>query len=88
MPEIRPTRRQRPPSNQRFAVDAQAPLEPARTAAEPSQQRDPGTCPDQPAYAPAVDAIANGDFSEEPQKLGLNLHADPYMAGGTVKPRH
>jgi hypothetical protein len=24
--------------------------------------------------------IANGDFSEEPQKLSLNLHGDPCMA--------
>jgi hypothetical protein len=25
-----------------------------------------------PADAPAINAIANGDFSEEPQKLSLN----------------
>jgi transposase len=33
-----------------------------------------------PADAPAFNVIANGDFSEEPQKLGLNLHGDPCMA--------
>jgi hypothetical protein len=40
-----------------------------------------------PADAPAINAIANGDFSEEPKKLSLNLHGDPYMAlqGSTVK---
>ena len=44
--------------------------------------------PANPADAPAINAIANRDFSEEPQKLGLNLHDDPCMAllGGTVKP--
>jgi hypothetical protein len=84
IPEIRPTA---PPSNQRSRFDAQAPLEPAWTAAQPSRQREPGTCPDQPAYAPAVNAIT-GDFSEEPQKLSLYLHGDPCIAllGGTVKP--
>jgi hypothetical protein len=45
--------------------------------------------PANPADAPAINAIANGDFSEEPQKLSLDLHGDPCMAlrGWTVKPR-
>jgi hypothetical protein len=44
--------------------------------------------PANPADAPTINAITNGDFSEEPQKLGLNLHGDPSMAlrGWTVKP--
>jgi hypothetical protein len=33
-----------------------------------------------PADAPAINAVANGDFSEEAQKLSLNLHGDPCMA--------
>ena len=42
-----------------------------------------------PAHAPTINVIANGDFSEEPQKPSLNLHGDPRMAlrCGTVKPR-
>jgi hypothetical protein len=35
-----------------------------------------------PADAPSINQIANGDFSEEPQKLSLNLHGDPCMALG------
>jgi hypothetical protein len=38
-----------------------------------------------PADAPTIDAIHNGDLSEEPQKLGLNLHADPSLRGSAVK---
>jgi hypothetical protein len=40
-----------------------------------------------PANAPIIDAVANGDFSEEPQKLRLNLHGDPCTAlrGSAVK---
>jgi hypothetical protein len=34
-----------------------------------------------PADAPAFDAIANGDFSEEPQKLSLDLHGTHGSAG-------
>jgi hypothetical protein len=33
-----------------------------------------------PADAPAINAIANGDFSERPQKPSLNLQGDPCMA--------
>jgi hypothetical protein len=33
-----------------------------------------------PADTPTINAIANRDLSEEPQKLGLNLHGDPCMA--------
>ena len=29
---------------------------------------------------PAINTIANGDFSEEPEKLSLNLHGDLCMA--------
>jgi hypothetical protein len=36
--------------------------------------------PANPADAPAINVIANGDFSEKPQKLSLNLHGDPCMA--------
>jgi hypothetical protein len=37
---------------------------------------------------PAINAVANGDSTEEPQKLSLNLHGDPCMTlrGWTVKP--
>jgi hypothetical protein len=35
-----------------------------------------------PADAPAINVIANRDFSEEPQKLGLNLHGDPCISTG------
>ena len=40
-----------------------------------------------PAHAPAINAFAQGDGPEEPQKLGLDFHNDPSMAlsGGTVK---
>jgi hypothetical protein len=40
-----------------------------------------------PALAPAINVIADGDFSEEPEKLGLNLHGDPCMTlpGSAVK---
>jgi hypothetical protein len=31
-------------------------------------------------HAPAINVIANRDFSEEAQKLSLNLHGDPCMA--------
>jgi hypothetical protein len=43
--------------------------------------------PANPADAPAINVIANGDFSEEAQKFSLNLHGDPCMAlrGWTVK---
>ena len=44
--------------------------------------------PPNPANAPPINAIANGGWFEQPQKLGLNLHGNPCMArwGGTVKP--
>jgi hypothetical protein len=35
-----------------------------------------------PADVPAINAIANGEFSEKPQKVSLNLHGDPCMAAG------
>jgi hypothetical protein len=40
-----------------------------------------------PADTPAINVIADGDFSEEPEKLGLNLHGDPCMTlpGSAVK---
>jgi hypothetical protein len=38
--------------------------------------------PANPAYAPAINVIANRDFSEEPQKLSLNLHGDPCISAG------
>jgi hypothetical protein len=42
-----------------------------------------------PADAPAINPTANGDFSEEPQKLRLNLHGDPCIpfGGSAVKGR-
>jgi hypothetical protein len=46
-----------------------------------NHEKDPALIkPANPAYAPAINVIANGDFSEEPQKLSLNLHGDPRMA--------
>jgi hypothetical protein len=43
--------------------------------------------PANPAHAPAINVIADGDLSEEPEKLGLNLHGDPCMTlpGSAVK---
>ena len=43
--------------------------------------------PSNPTHAPAINVIADGDFSEEPEKLGLNLHGDPCMTlpGSAVK---
>jgi hypothetical protein len=45
--------------------------------------------PFEPGPAPATNVIANGNFSEEPQKLSLNLHGDhAWLLGGwAVKPR-
>jgi hypothetical protein len=39
-----------------------------------------------PADAPTINVIANGDFSEEPQKLSLNLHGDPCIEAGQSRP--
>jgi hypothetical protein len=41
--------------------------------------------PANPADTQAIDVIANGDFSEEPQKLGLHWHGDPCMASISAK---
>jgi hypothetical protein len=39
-------------------------------------------------HSATVDAIANGDFSEELQKPNLNLHGDrAWLCGRAVKPR-
>jgi hypothetical protein len=38
--------------------------------------------PSNPADTPTINVIASGDFSEEPQRLGLNLHGDPCISAG------
>jgi Tfp pilus assembly protein PilX len=54
---------------------AQAPLEPAERPLNHHNKESPAFVrPANPANAPTINVIANGDFSEEPQKPILNLH--------------